>query len=347
MNPRRFLALGLALAFVSGLLACGGARAADPALVAAAEAEGKLVVYGCDPGETPGYIKQFAQRYPKIKVTSFLAGCWQVYNRHTNEMSAGHPVGSLVFAGDDVLVKLQSDGLLVRYDSPEVANFPAWAHPGGVDWVAVKLLVYGMVSNADFDKGLPPATDWLDFANPPSEWHNKVVYFDPRSSSAAISVLAALYQNFGPEQTARIYRGLSSSGADLAPTTPAGLAKMLSGERPIMFYIMSNHFSGALAKGAPLTFTVPQSGAIATPFGIALLKDAPQPNAAKLFIDYILGDAQLLIAQHNEYGARNGLPPPRGMPPLAGIKLLPIDVARALREHDALLAFWKQATGNR
>ena len=138
-----------------------------------------------------------------------------------------------------------------------------------------------------------------------------------------------------------------ASGAALAPTTPAGLSKLLSGEQPLMFYVVNNHFSGAVAKGAPLDFIVPRSGTIALPFAVAKLEGAPHPNAARLFIDFMLNEAQPIIAEAGEYPLRKGAPPPAGMPALDRVKLLPFDIEAALRDQTKLIAWWQETTGIR
>jgi iron(III) transport system substrate-binding protein len=331
-------------AFSIGLLASASSFAADPALVAAAEKEGQLVVYGCDPPETPGYINEFMKKYPKIKVTSYLAGCWQIYNRHVSERGAGKPIASVFFSLDDALSKMQAEGLLQPYQSPELASFPASRRLTGVDYMLVKILLLGMTANTDFTKGVPIPADWSDFAKPSPEWKDKITFYDPRTSSAAFNVLAALHQNLGPEKTAAIYAGLRSAGGELAPTTPAGMSKLLSGEKPIMFYITNNHFGGAVAKGAPLKFFVPTSGAVSANFAIAVLKDGPNQNAAKLFVDWMLNEGQTYIASRNEYALRTGSKSPQGMPALDSVKILPLDVPKALAQQKELIAWWQEVT---
>ena len=342
MNCRAFA--WLAIVSIVFLMTRAPGLAADPALVAAAEKDGQLVVYGCDPPETPGYINQFMQKYPKIKVTSYLAGCWQIYNRHVSERGAGKPIASVFFSLDDALSKMQTEGLLQAYQSPELGQFPSSARLTGVDYMLVKILLMGMTANTDFTKGLTTPQDWSDFAKPAPEWRDKITFYDPRTSSAAFNVLAALHQNFGPERTAAIYSGLRGAGGELAPTTPAGMSKLLSGEKPIMFYITNNHFGGAVAKGAPLKFFVPTSGAVSANFAIAVLKDGPHQNAAKLFIDWMLNEGQAYIASRNEYALRSGSKAPQGMPPLDSVKILPLDVPKALAQQKELIAWWQEVT---
>lgn len=324
---------------------CSQARAADPALVSAAEKEGSLVLYGCDPPQTPVYARAFEKKYPKIKVTTYIAGCWQIYNRNATEAQAGRQTADAFFATEDTMSKMDEEHIFDDYRSPELNNFPDSAQPAGQHFARVKVLILGMCANREFTKDMPTPADWFDFAAPPKAWKGQISYYDPRTSSAAFSLLAALHQNFGADKTASIYKGLVASGAALEATTPAGMSSMLSGEQPIMFYIVNNHYSGVVAKGAPLDFLVPKSGTIELPFGIAALVHAPHPNAAHLFVDFMLSDAQVIIQHANEYALRNGSAPPKGMPSLKTIKILPFDIKAALQDQSKLLAWWQQVTG--
>ncbi|MFT4066288.1 ABC transporter substrate-binding protein [Paraburkholderia sp.] len=335
----------LALLFALLPAASRDAFASDPALVAAAKKEGALVVYGCDPPQTPVYLEAFKKLYPEIKVSSYVAGCWQIYNRHVAERKAGKQAADAFFSLEDVFTRMQNEQLLDPYHSPELKNFPADAAPPGKDFQRVKTLILGIAANKAYLNGMQPPRDWMDFANPDKAWQNQITFYDPRTSSAAFSLLATLYQNFGEQRTVAIYQGLVRSGAELTPTTPAGLAKMLSGEKPLMFYVVNNHFSGAVAKGAPIEFIVPKSGTVSTPFSVAVLAGAPHPAAAKLFVDFMMSDAQTIIQKANEYALRNGSTPPQGMPKLATVKVLPLDIDAALKQQTQLIELWQKATG--
>jgi iron(III) transport system substrate-binding protein len=64
---------------------------------------------------------------------------------------------------------------------------------------------------------------------------------------------------------------------------------------------------------------------------IAILKAAPHPNAAKLFIDFTLSREGNTLLAHDifsVYSYRKDVPPPEGQRPLAETKpLLPKDMA--------------------
>jgi iron(III) transport system substrate-binding protein len=60
-----------------------------------------------------------------------------------------------------------------------------------------------------------------------------------------------------------------------------------AGERPIAAVAFANGVERLKKEGAPIDLIAVEP-IIALTFGLALVKDAPHPNAAKLFIDFIL-----------------------------------------------------------
>ena len=344
-NGVRILALGLVS--ICWMSLEQRAFAADPKLVAAAEQEGQLVLYNCDISESPIQVKRFSELYPKIKVTTYVASCWQTYNRHVAERGASRPIADAFISTDDVFMKMDDEGLLEGYASPELTHFPNGTRPPNANYIRYKALLAAFTVNPDQMKGYPIPQDWTDFANAPAQWKDKISFYDPRTSSLAFTVLATLHQTLGAEGARNIYAGLKSMNAELSSSTPAGTTKLLSGEKPIMFYILTNQYGATVAKGAPLVFNVPRSGAIGTHFGVATLKSAPHPNAAKLWADFILSEGQKVVSDRAEYALRNDAAAPKGMPELKSIKVMPTDFRKALAEQKSLIEFWQDATGIR
>jgi iron(III) transport system substrate-binding protein len=319
------------------------AEAADPALVAAAEKEGQLVVYGGDISETPYQVKRFMEVYPKIKATFITAGGWQLYNRYMSEHSAGQAVADAFTNVEDTLLALDAAGHLSEFRPEALKNFSAGLQVGNS--VRTKLGYAALVYNTEQMKGQPLPDDWTSFATPPKAWEDRLAYVDPRGSSVAFMVLAALSQNYGEEKTRKIYEGLKSLRPEVSMNTPGSVAKLVSGERPLMMYILTNHLGEALRKGAPLDFKIPASGAVPFYFSAGVLKNARHPNAAKLYVEYMLSEGQDLIISRGEYSLRDGAPAPQGLPPLDKVKLMPIDLKKALDDQKKLIAWWQDVTG--
>ena len=144
------------------------AFAADPNVVAAAEQEGQLTLYNCDIGESPVQVKRFSELYPKVKVTTYVASCWQTYNRHVAERGAGRPIADTFISTDDVFMKMDDEGMLEGYTSPELAHFPAGTRPNNANYIRYKALLAAFTVNTEQMKGEPTPQDWNDFANPPA-----------------------------------------------------------------------------------------------------------------------------------------------------------------------------------
>jgi iron(III) transport system substrate-binding protein len=260
-----------------------------------------------------------------------------------SEHSAGQAVADAFTNVEDTLLALDAAGHLSEFKPEALKNFPADLQVGNS--VRTKLGYAALVFNTDQMKGLPVPDDWTSFATPPKAWEDRLAYVDPRGSSVAFMVLAALSQNYGEEKTRKIYEGLKSLRPEVSMNTPGSVSKLVSGERPLMMYILTNHLGEALRKGAPLDFKIPASGAVPFYFSAGVLKNARHPNAAKLYIEYMLSEGQDLIISRGEYSLRNGAPAPQGLPPLEKVKLMPIDLKKALADQKKLIAWWQDVTG--
>ena len=330
----------------AALVAGRAALAAEADYVAAAEKEGQVVVFG-DLNAVPALAAGFQAKYPKVKVVTTSGDAWQLLTRFMNERAAGRAVLDVFFLAEDVVTTADNAGALAAFRPDALKAFPPSSLPSKNGTFALGNIGVMMLAwNRDAIGKRPLPKDWLDFANPPREWDGMIAVSNPASSSATFAVFAALYQNYGPEKGGSILQGLKKANAE--PTASIGVqnTKVQTGERPLAFFMNSSTIGILKAQGTPIDFAVPASGAIAQSNAVALTVNAPHPNAAKLFIEYALGEeGQNLLVQKNLYPARGGLPPPPGMPPFATIKFLPFDLGRALKEREQILAWFQTQTG--
>jgi iron(III) transport system substrate-binding protein len=113
--------------------------------------------------------------------------------------------------------------------------------------------------------------------------------------------------------------------------------KLALGERPVM--VDGNEYNAFLAKesGAPIEIVYPAEGTPLLVGSAGVMKDAPHPNAARLFISYLfsLEGQQLLV---DVGGLRSYHPDVKERPgrkPLSEIKLLtadPVEQEKAVDE---------------
>ena len=98
-----------------------------------------------------------------------------------------------------------------------------------------------------------------------------------------------------------------------------------------------------IERGEPLAVIYPEDGTIAVPDGVALIKNAPHSQAAKDFIDFVLGqDVQNLVSRRwYRRSVRHDVPLPVGAEPFDSIHILPYDIFTAAQQRTTILRRWR------
>jgi ABC-type Fe3+ transport system substrate-binding protein len=108
-----------------------------------------------------------------------------------------------------------------------------------------------------------------------------------------------------------------------------------AGERPIVVVAFANGVERLKKERAPMDW-VAADPIIGLTFGVALAKDAPHPNAAKLLIDYLLSkEGQEIIADSGYFVPRRDVAAPimKQVPAKAKVIPLPMSLAARYNEH--------------
>jgi len=105
--------------------------------------------------------------------------------------------------------------------------------------------------------------------------------------------------------------------------------RLVSGEDLMAFSGMPTRAYQNNSKGAKLKFMLPQEGVVLLPQTMFILKKAPHPNAAKLWIDFVLSERGQAILVKGEalISGRSGFksPLPDYAPSIDSLKLIQID----------------------
>ena len=306
MKPKwRIFQLGLFVALVSvvGLPAAVKSQSKD--VIEGARKEGKLLLYtSLTIHEIDEVAGPFKKKYPFLKLESFRGNALQLLQKITTEARAGRPqVDVAQFNGFEAW-QLQKLGLLQSYKSPEARNFPdSYKDPAGY-WTTLytNYLVLG------YNPKNVPAADvpekWDDLLHP--KWKGDKFALD-RDNAVWYGGLA-LY--WGKEKADKFMRAL----ADQQPTMRKGhtliATLMSSGEFPLGL-VYAHRVEEMKAKGVNSIEWVPLEPIVATPIVIGIGKNAPNSNAAKLFVDFFLSKEGQTISQKQQYRvpANPDLPP--------------------------------------
>jgi iron(III) transport system substrate-binding protein len=311
--------LMLALCFVSVCLA----RAQDPQLVQAARKEGKVVWHTslALPSST-AISHYFENKYKGIEVEVHRNGSQRVLQRFMQEAAAGLKNADIVHTSDAGHFELLKDkGMLMKFTPQSVAGFPDGFKDKAGFYYGMRATLSVIAHNPKIVAEKDAPKTWKDLLNP--KWSGKMVTAHPGYSGIIMTHVLALVNVYGWDY----FRDLAKSKLHIVQSAndPAGV--VASGERPVGVNGAEYFYYKTLKQGNPIKIIYPKEGVPLVVSPVAIAKDAPHPNAAKLFTEFIFSkeSQQLLADKEGLYTGHPEVTYPADKPKLKDLKLLAAD----------------------
>ena len=261
------------------------------AIVDGAKKEGRVVVYSTTDAKlvTP-LIKDFEAAFPGVKIEYTDLNSTEVYNRFISENAANAASADAVWSSSmDLQMKLAADGLAAVYKSPEIPALPAWAH-----W---KDTVYATTFEPIaivYNKRLVPAEDvpktHADLAklltSKPDRYQNKVTAYDPEKSGVGFMLAnqdAKLDPNYWD-----LVKALGARSLKVQSSTGTMLERVSSGENLIGYNVLGSYALTRAKKDPSLGVDFTTDYNLVLSRLIFVAKNAKNPDAGRLFLDYVL-----------------------------------------------------------
>ena len=313
--------------------------------VAKAEAEGQFVYY-CHENEagTAAIMEGFQKDFPKIKTSYVRAQTGALYNKILSERSAGRfDVDAIQLSDVAPAVDFEKRGGYELYVGPEMEAYkPEYrsATPGAYFWTGVTFA--GLAYNKSKVKGDDIPKTYKDINNP--RFRNKISC--KISASGIQYVQWYLLRQIHGEDFWKEFAKQNPHAFDSRVQLFDRLAKgddviTAIGEYPA--YILFKD------KGAKVEFVAPADGLPATPLIVGAVSKAPHPEAARLFVDWLMSIRGQLHYQNNPflyYGSvRKDAPPMPGGTRLRDFKLLTPSAAEMAAYMASQEAFTKEWNG--
>ena len=313
MMLMRLVSAALA-AGVSAAVLAQGVPAGYPAdyaqLVAAAKKEGRVVVYSAlDTKAAQPLIKDFNAVYPDIKVEYNDMNSTEMYNRFIAESAAGQGSADVMWSSAmDLQVKLVDEGQALAYRSPEAAKLPQWAvykdQAYGTTYepavfIYNKRLVTGDLipqDHASFAKVINGNVD---------KFKNKVTTYDIEKSGVGFMFVVQDSKYF--QGMKDLEKGFGATSYKVYASTGNMLEKVSSGEHLLGYNVLGSYALVRAKKDPSLGVVLPKDYTLVLSRVLFIGKQAKNPNAAKLFTDYVLSQrGQKLIGSDVElFSIRN------------------------------------------
>lgn len=317
---RRTALLG-AIAGVTAARAQSADSPAVQALYAAAKKEGQLSWYS-------GTFTQplceelgaaFTKKYPGIAVSVIKTTSQVAFQRTIEDLKGGAPQCDILTSTDvGHFSYLKSKDLLVKYPAEAASGMEKSLQDFGdrdyylVTWVGqvVILINSGKVAAPDAPKDWPDLTD--------AKWKDKITFGSPNYSGIVGVWTVAMAQKYGWDY----FEKLNNLNPLIGRSVDDATTVLNSGERIIAAGNPSSALRSA-AKGNPLAVIYPASGTLVDLSPTGIIKGSHNPNAAKLFLEFIAGkEFSQILANNFEQPLRPDVQPAAGAKSLAEFTMI-------------------------
>jgi putative spermidine/putrescine transport system substrate-binding protein len=268
-------------------------------LEAAAKAEGMLTTIAL-PHDWCGYgdvIAGFKAKYPEITVNELnpdAGSADEIEAIKANKDNKGPQAPDVIDVGLAFGPQAKADGLTQPHKVATWAEIPDSIKDAEGHWYGDYYGVMSFLVNKDLVPN--PPQDWADLLKP--EYAGQVALAgDPRASNQAILAVLAAGMSTGaaPGEAAgkaglEFFKQLNDAGNFVPVIGKAGT--LAQGTTPIVIMWDYNALAAGdtLAGNPPIEVIVPKSGVLAGVYVQAISAFAPQPNAAKLWMEYLYSD---------------------------------------------------------
>ncbi len=269
------------------------------ALVAGAKKEGRLTWYTSLAGPVVSALANaFGKQYPFINVSVFRAAENVLSTKATQEARAGQYSWDVMEAPGGNVLLLEQQGFLIAYVSPSVAALPSefkWKANDDQVWAAadrVSYIGYGYNTTLISPSAVPKTLE--DLLNPALKGKVGIV-----TTTTGIRWIGAVLRGLGDAKGAEFLAKVAQQGWKVqAISGAAEMGLVAGGQEASSVTIFNDHEAQEEAKGAPVRW-VPIPLVVANVGAAVANKHAPDPAAAMLFIDFLLGqDGQAVLKEY-------------------------------------------------
>ena len=285
------------------LFTCMPAQAwAQGASVDAARKEGKAVIYGTVVPQVMGQIQNGFETKYGIKTEYWRADATKVIDRVLTEWRSGKPGFDIVIGARGPLALGKEERVYAKYSPGVAANFPAKFKDKDGQLIAWRITPVGILYNTELVKATEAPKSLDELLDP--KWQGKISMPDPSRHASTAQYLWNLQQVKG-DKWMDFAKGLAKQKPMLVESYSTVPNAIVRGEAHLgISYIQ---YTGQ-TKG-PIGFASIEH-VFADPSDAALSAKAMNPNAAKLFIEYLCSaEGQKKVAETGEFVLSPGVYP--------------------------------------
>ena len=296
---------------------------ASPEIIQGAKNEGTFLLYtSMNIPDARVLLKGFQEKYPFIEPKIYRSRSAALLQRVINEAEARKNAMDVLQANAFTVYVLTKKGHTGRYISPEASAYPKGFRDPNGHWVTA----YQQLNVIGYNTAMVPEAEapksYKDLLNP--KWKGKMGLDDKQ-----YIWFEGMLNAMGKEKGLQYMKSLARQQIQFRSGNTLLASLLGAGEFTVLANTRVSTLEKLIAKGAPLGWVAAKPTTVNV-LPLALANNAPHPNAAKLFIDYVLSEkGQKAIASMGRTPARPGVQPTYKLP--KGLELIVNDPEMAER----------------
>lgn len=254
----------------------------DAERIGKAKAEENVVFYSTMGIDTVRPVTlAFEKKFPFLKVEVLRGNSERLFNRVTIEHQTGKVHADVVNLS--VMPLLKGKQVLARYRSAEMNAFPAKFRDPDDTWIGLVGNYYVTGYNTRLVSEASAPKDWFDLTRP--QWKGKMAL-----DVEDYDWFGAMLEYLGPEKGRRLMQGLAKQGLSWRKGHSL-LAQLVAAGEFSASLLYAHRTQLTKERGAPIEWVKTSKPIIVSQNAVAILEKAQRPNAARLFVDFLLSEA--------------------------------------------------------
>lgn len=314
--------------------------------IAKAETEGAFTLYSTDPEKGQvALLKGFTDQFPKIKTAYVRLQAGALYAKLRAERNAKTYLADVLTISDMGMVQdFHRNNGFQQYVSPEMTAFKTEykSKPEGF-WTWGCIIASGIAYNPNIVKPEDAPKKWEDLLDP--KWKDAM---NVKVSNSGLQMSA--WYVLKPILGDAYFNKLGDNKPRAFDSYVQQYGRIIDGQDKAIMAAQYSGFVEFKAKGAPIAFVAPETGLPSAQQTVGIVADAPNPNAARLFMDWFLSAAgQKVYAEVLfNHSPREDVAPPPGALPIKEMKLLfPQDYDDFEKKRPEFVKEWDKIIGAR
>jgi len=333
---------------------CAAAAAASPSLAearkapsdadvsayyAAAKKEGAVVWWTAHYAQSAADLVRdaFKAKYPGIEVQFIRQTAQVVYQRLAQNLKSNvHEVDVFASTDEAHYVALKKQNVLAEFLPGDINKIPAALQrldPDGTYYLGALGFVL-----INYNPKIQPARRWPQLADP--RFKGQITVGHPGFSGYVGNWVVAMNDKYGWN----FFKNLAQNDPKIGRSINDTVTDIVGGER-LIGAGPDNYSLEKKAAGNPINVVYPDDDAILITSPVAVMKDAPHPNAARLFENFMYSReySEVLVKSYN-YPLRTDVAPANGVR-LDKVKWYRNKVDRLATGVPEVIAKWRETFG--